>query len=198
MLYETVRNEARYGNKTSSEEGFAFEDRVSDSIFKMSKKLGFTSYPSRHILDWPSLSGNKYQFDASFSIGDTVYLVECKRKKFSTNENMFYFSAKLMDYLFAADSHPPLEGIFLSTSSLERTARIYAIAYCVKAIDPEWPPLEHLIAGLPAGSKYRAPLAELLKKIQENKPSPFSKSPRRNPTELLDEFEFFLNRLKIS
>jgi hypothetical protein len=198
LLYETVKSEVRNGRKTSSKEGYAFEDRVSDAIFRLSKKLGFTSYPPRHILDWPSLSGNKYQFDASFSIDGVVYLVECKRKKFSSNENMFYFNAKLIDYLFAAGGQLPPEGIFLSTSPLERTARLYAIAYCIKAVDPEWPPLEHLLAALPADSKYRTPLTDLLQKIQENKPSPFSNRPRRNPTELLGQFEFLLNRLRTS
>ncbi len=145
-------------------------------------------------MDWKTFSGNKYQFDASFTADKTAYVIECKRKKSTTNESLFYFNAKLIDHLLVANREFQLEGIFLSTSPIERSARNYGISYGMRVIDPQWPPLEHLLLHLPSGSELRKAVLDLRDKIEDNRQSLFVSHRKLGRHDIYEQYEFLVSR----
>ena len=154
---------------------------------------GFTPLPSRQVLDWPTISGNQYQFDALFTTSEYTHAIECKRKKLTTNENLFYFNAKILDYVLATKVRQ-LQGIFLSTAPIERSAKVYALGYGLTAIDPQTPPLDYLMGRTASEGPLGKALALLKQKI-DGTIFTFSLDGRTHPpTSLYSEYEFLLNR----
>ena len=174
-LYELVKTQPKGpGGSAAQAEGFSFEEKVSDTIFNVAKQIGddeFVPFHARYELLNPTLSGNHYQFDASFLYQRVFFAIECKKKQIPTNENLYYFAAKLIDYEIVALHKGAISGIFLSTSKIGDAAKSYAIAYGIAAIDPNWPPLDYLISETPTATPLAKALQKLKVRITENVPS---------------------------
>ena len=194
-LYDAVKEESRReGERSPINEGHNFESRISDVVFAKTKEMDFITYPPRYTLESSTASGNHYQFDASFLANGIFYGIECKRKKFSTNENLYYYNAKIMDYALSS-GNKRIEGIFLSTSPLENAARLYAIAYGLTAIDPNWPPIDYLLEQSIDDSQMTRALADLQQRVLNICPSFSIEQSSGNPEKIFEEYRFLLSRV---
>jgi hypothetical protein len=101
----------------------------------------------------PTISGLTYQFDASFSYRDLLFLIECKRKSPTGGELVHYFASKVLDYELAAKRsgcHLRMRGIFMSTQDTGHSGHVFGLAFGVRVTDPTHPPLEFMLSKLPA------------------------------------------------
>ena len=198
-LCSLVRDEAKNvtSEGSSSSGGHSFEDAVSRRVHKLSKQLGFQSISARHVLDLPTFSGIKHQFDCSFTIGNATYAVECKRRKLATKNQVYYFNSTVSDYLLGCRLHGlqnRIRGVFLSTAEVDDNSLAYAMSYGMTVIDPVHPPIETMIKWTKDGD-----LLVALNRLKERMPS---ESPLAFPTlrqefsssELLREYLFLLSR----
>lgn len=168
-LYELIQVESSLtdADRGPQGEGHDFESRVASSLFGLGKQYGsnhnFAALPARYMLREHTYSGNQYQFDAAFIYESVFFGIECKKKEITTNENLYYFGAKIIDYKLGK-MKKNIVGIFLSTSEIENAARNYALAYGITAIDPKWPPVEYLLSKTPENS----PLFHALENLNSN------------------------------
>lgn len=143
-LYELCVRKAgdRRGNRVK--EGHMFEDETSQEIFLAARESGIEANSSRMILNLPTLSGNRHQFDGSFRHGDVNYVVECKNTSQAAKDYLYYFRSKIADYI---DVSPGLDmrGVFLSTVAVAESAWRFGLAYRIRIIDPVSPPIEHML-----------------------------------------------------
>jgi hypothetical protein len=191
-LYTLVRSEA---GKSGVKEGYEFEEKVSHKIYVTAKSLGIDTFPPRYSPTLPTLSGNKYQIDASFLDHNTHYFIECKRREFSDNEHVYYFNGKILDYKLAATLPGSVKGVFLSTASVDDSSKAYAITYGMTIIDPESPSIEQMIASAPNGSKLRqALLLHEEKKLRARARIELVKKPDFTSRDLLKEYKFLVRR----
>jgi len=143
-LYELCIKKAgdRGGNRI--QEGHRFEDETSQEIFLAARESGLEANPPRIMLDLPTLSGNRHQFDGSFRHGDVKYVVECKNTSQAAKDYLYYFRSKIADYLDVS-SDLDMRGIFLSTVAVAESAWRFGLAYRVRIIDPVSPPIEYML-----------------------------------------------------
>ena len=147
-LYELClsKTTSREGNRIA--EGHKFEDETAQEIYQFALESGFEPNPPRTTLNLPTLSGNVHQFDASFRDShNEVYVIECKNTREAAMDYVYFFNAKIMDYLHASqtDHGLSIRGIFLSTVPVTDNAWRYGIAYGVRVVDPNSPPPEYVI-----------------------------------------------------
>jgi len=124
-LYPLVCSKTDLEKKNYVAEGHRFEDETSEQLYYLALELGLEPNPPRMTLYMPSVSGNHHQFDASFTHGRTVYVIECKNTKVAAKDYIYYFNAKIIDYSLASrrDSDGiTFRGIFLSTVPLVESA----------------------------------------------------------------------------
>ena len=140
---------------TRTRAGHLFENVTAQKIYSHARSLGLRPNPPRHTLNYPTFSGGSYQFDASFSLGDVTYVIECKRTKMPAKGHIHYFNSQILDYLLGAKIRKQnlvMKGIFLSTVKVRESSMIYAIANGITVIDPVSPPLEYMVSTLKEGS----------------------------------------------
>ena len=82
-------------------EGHKFEDETSEQIYHLALELGLEPNPPRMTLQLPTLSGNLHQFDASFRSGKNIFVIECKNTRLAAKDYVYYFNAKILDYVLA-------------------------------------------------------------------------------------------------
>lgn len=201
-LYELILGEKRKEKSENStlknkHSGYAFEDKVANRIFPVAKDLGFKLYPPRYTPAFRTFSGSSYQIDVSFSKGPLFYAIECKEKEFSTNENLYYFNAKLLDY-YLAENMATVKGIYLSLSPIEETARIYALAYGLTAIDPQNPPLGYLRAKVLKDSEISKDLLRLEQQLESNRTAFKHTINENSARKMYDAYKLLLNRIQSS
>ena len=196
-LYLLVKEQAGAMRKggTDADAGRRFEEATAQKVYVYAKDLGLRPNPPRHTLERPTLSGTQYQFDSSFMFGDTVYVVECKRRKMAAKEHICYFSSKILDYILGASLiGEPLSmwGIFLSTTDVGQNSMIYAIAYGIIVVAPSSPPLDHILLTLPKDSALFRAVAELRSKFSNLADVGLSltKGSRIPPADLYREYKF--------
>ena len=166
-----VKEEAKTKRKgTRIRAGHVFEDATAQRVYLQARDLGLRPNPPRYTLDYPTLSGNTYQFDGSFTHQDTVYVIECKRTRMAAKEYIYYFNSKILDYVFGAMIRKktlPIKGIFLSTVEVGDSSMVYAMAYGIIVIDPESPPLEHMLSTSREGTALHRAINDLLRRMPD-------------------------------
>ncbi len=142
MLFPLVQDAAsRYRDVKGK--GHLFEDEVSRCIYGFAAEYGFESHPPRLTLDYGTFSGNRHQFDASLMKRDTVYLIECKNTQKAAKDYLYYFNAKIMDYVDCESNRDLIfSGIFVSAVPVAESALRYALAYSIRVVSPDLPPPE--------------------------------------------------------
>lgn len=166
-LFELVKREESLEVADRAAAGHAFEDRASQKVYLVAKTLGLQAYPPRSTLPLPTFSGLEYQLDASCAWGQNVCLIECKRRKLSVREQIYYFNAKIIDYVLGCMSEgrgERFKGLFLSTAQLDRSSVIYAWAYGMDVLDPYSPPIGYMLRTAKNGDLRKA-LQDLKQKV---------------------------------
>lgn len=187
MLYPLVQD-AVLKYKGVKGKGHLFEDEISRCIYSFAIKYGFDSHPPRLTLDYDTFSGNRHQFDASLMKRDAIYLIECKNTQKAAKDYLYYFNAKVMDYV-DCDRNQDLNflGIFVSAVSVAESALRYAFAYGIRVVSPDLPPPE-LIYG--CGDEALASLSQdLILKLDSPGGAPSFSADR-----LLDEYRYLCSR----
>jgi hypothetical protein len=193
LLLKEKRKERAPNFRRNKHMGYAFENEVANYIFPLVKDYGFKAYPPRFTPSFKTLSGCRYQIDVSFSKGTSFYAIECKQKEFSTNENLYYFNAKLLDYCFA-DTATSIFGIYLSVSTIEESARIYGLAYGLTVIDPDNPPLAYIRENVPKDSNMFEESIKLQQLLDSNRNS-FKTGPSETLASTInDRYKLLLSR----
>lgn len=163
-LYSLAKDEATYdGEGAPTELGRRFEEKVARTIWKYVRSSRAQPLPLRYTLNLPTISGHKHQFDAGFKAGSTTHLIECKRLKMTSTENIYYFNSKIIDYCLRINpsrSSLKIRGTFISSIEVGDPALTYALAYGLEVIDPVTPPLEVLIS-TSKDHKFRAAVSRL-------------------------------------
>jgi hypothetical protein len=198
-LYSLVKEEAKVKRKmTRTRAGHLFEDVTAQEIYSHARSLGLRPNPPRHTLSYPTFSGGSYQFDASFSLGDVTYVIECKRTKMPAKVHIHYFNSQILDYLFGAKIRKDnlvMKGIFLSTVKVRESSMIYAIANGITVIDPVSPPLEYMISTLKEGSVLSKAMKQLLEKWPDSSSIlDFDRVRRWSASDLFKEYRFVCKR----
>jgi hypothetical protein len=195
-LYLLASKRPHTGEGSRSAEGHKFEDETSQQIFDIALQEGLEPNPPRMVLQLPTVSGNLHQFDASFGSGNCVFVIECKNTKTAAKDYVYYFNAKILDYLLAAEldgKELTLRGIFLCTVPLVGSAWLYSLAYCVRVVDPVSPPIEYMLERTAGDEALKMALASLLARLGEFTPT--GRNPNRwNPSQLLAEYRFLCAR----
>lgn len=198
-LFSLVKEEAKVKRKmTRTRAGHLFEDVTAQQIYSHARSLGLRPNPPRHTLTYPTFSGDSYQFDASFSLADVTYVIECKRTKMPAKVHIHYFNSQILDYLFGAKIRKDnliMKGIFLSTVKVRESSMIYAIANGITVIDPVSPPIEYMLSTLRRGSPLYRAMMELYRKM----PSPavvfdLSRIDYEPAPDLFREYKFLCKR----
>jgi len=148
------------------DKGRRFEDETSEEIYSLAYEQGFQPNPPRLTLELPTISGNRYQFDASFRHDNTWYLVECKNTRTAAMDYVYYFNSKILDYLYATSNNDRFKGIFLSAVDVPDSAWRYSIAYGLRILDPISPPLELMINNCGRDMSLKVALERYLEKIK--------------------------------
>jgi len=177
-------------------EGHKFEDETSQEIYHLASELGLETNPPRMILRMPTVSGNEHQFDASFVKSDIIFVIECKNTRVAAKDYVYYFNAKIMDYVQASrreNRNLDMRGIFLSTIPLADSAWRYAIAYGIRVVDPISPPLEHMIETACGDEVLVLALRDLLDKVAALGSDEYWLRPA-SPSQLLEHYRFLCAR----
>jgi len=198
-LYSLVREEAKVKRKMDrTKAGHLFEDVTAQKIYSHARSLGLRPNPPRHTLSHPTFSGGFYQFDASFSLDDVIYVIECKRTKMPAKVHIHYFNSQILDYLLGAKKRKEnsvMKGIFLSTVRVRESSVIYAIANGITVIDPVSPPLEYMVSTLKDGSVLSKAMKQLLVKWPDSSSIlDFDRVRRWSASNLLKEYRFLCKR----
>jgi hypothetical protein len=146
-LYELCLSKACHRGGDRIAEGHRFEDETAEQVYHFAREAGLDPNPPRMTLDLPTRSGNLHQFDASFRRGNEIFVVECKNTREAAKDYLYYFYAKIMDYLHAwvPERGLFLRGIFLSTVPVADSAWRYGLAYGIRIVDPDSPPPEYML-----------------------------------------------------
>jgi hypothetical protein len=130
----------------ASRAGHQFEDEAAQAAYEALRRSGVTPRPPRTMLQLPTLSGLKQQFDVVIPDGDRYLIVELKRRSHSEIEQLYAFVGKLLDYALAARLHRTghlFTGIFVSTATrLNNNFRQFALTYGVWPIAPDLLPCQ--------------------------------------------------------
>jgi len=181
-------------------EGYKFEDETSEQIYHLALELGLEPNPPRMILQLPTLSGNLHQFDASFRHGKNIFVVECKNTRLAAKDYIYYFNAKILDYVLASkegSGESTLRGIFLSTVPVAESAWRYSLAYSIRVVDPISPPIEYMIQTIADDEILKSALRTLLDQVSEIT-SMGNSLHLRKPSQLIDEYRFLCARWRDS
>ena len=146
-LYELCLSKVGHRGGDRIAEGHRFEDETAEQVYHFAREAGLDPNPPRMTLDLPTRSGNLHQFDASFRRGSEIFVVECKNTREAAKDYLYYFNAKILDYLHAwiPGRDLFLRGIFLSTVPVADSAWRYGLAYGIRIVDPESPPPEYML-----------------------------------------------------
>jgi len=197
-LYLLVKEETKKTKgKTDIGAAHVFEDTTAQKIYHHAKELGLQPNPQRYTLNYPTFSGNTYQFDASFRLGNITYVIECKKRKMAAREHIYYFNSKVLDYVLGARVRGgsfPMKGIFISTVKVGKTSMIYAIAYGILVIDPSSPPVEHMMATVVPNSALWRALQDLKGKLPNLHVSDFDVAGSRPAADLYNHYRFLCER----
>ena len=145
-------------------------------------------------MNLPTLSGNSYEFDASFSHKQTVYVVECKRRQLTVAEHVPYFVSKVLDHNIAIRGKGSgIRGIFLSSIDVGHASMQFGLAFGLKILTPEYPPLEELSSRC----HDHEPLRRAIRKLWEQLDSmdPLDPKASSSPQTLLKSYEFLKRRV---
>lgn len=100
-LYSLILSKSVEKRTDTIGKGHKFEDETSREIHFLASELGLETNPPRMTLHMPTLSGNEHQFDASFVKGRSIFVIECKNTQVAAKDYVYYFSAKILDYVQA-------------------------------------------------------------------------------------------------
>lgn len=199
FLFEIAERESRKMETSAptSREGYELEDTISLAVAEFREKKGYTDiapYPPRYELDFPTLSGQKHQFDMVVRRGDDLIIVlECKRRKgISTKDQLVCFGGKLVDYGLGFRVHNQtvlIRGIFLSTASIPDSSAIYALGSAILPIAPNMPPVQYLLTKIDRSSSLWEPLTELKRLMSIPWPQIIDYAPRRDAREILFSYK---------
>ncbi len=94
----------------------------------------------------------KHQFDCWFGRENLDYVVECKRRKIATKEQIYYLNARIIDYILGlrkvdGKMDRRIKGVFVSTAPVDDNSLAYSFAYGITVIEPMSPPIECLLLG---------------------------------------------------
>jgi hypothetical protein len=196
-LYDLVVEESEKPVSGSrSKAGHGFEDATADEIVKRARELGLKPNPPRYTPKLPTLSGNLYQYDASFIHSGVTFLAECKRREMTGREHVFYLGSRILDHVLGArlkGKTLSIRGIFMSTTDLPESAWLYALAYGITILEPSSPPIEWIITRLAQDSVLRDPLQKLVEDIS-GMSDPMNPNRRRSPQEVLKEYRYLGRR----
>lgn len=179
--------------KSRIQAGHSFEDATSQLVYSHAKECGLRAHPARQTLSIPTRSGNSYQFDASFAHGDTIYLVECKRRQISAVEHVYYFGSKVLDHhIVSRGKGLHVKGVFLSSVEVGKSSMQFGLAFGMRILDPSNPPLEELYAR----SENYEPVHRAVRKLWEVLESvdPLLPQSGPSPQSLLKSYEFLKRR----
>jgi hypothetical protein len=190
----TIKQSSRSKGESRIKAGHTFEDATAKSVYSYSRECGLEAFPPRHTMNVPTLSGNSYQFDASFSHEQTVYVVECKRRQLTAAEHVPYFVSKVLDHSIAIQGKGSrVRGIFLSSVEVGQSSMQFGFAFGLKIISPEYLPLEELFFR----SHGNEPLSRAIRKLWEQLDSADPLNPKVSsaPQTLLKSYEFLKRRV---
>jgi hypothetical protein len=195
-LYELVVKASQHEGKDRISAGHDFEEETARLVYSHEKTEGLKANQPRLTLQMPTISGLTYQFDASFSCRDVLYLIECKKRKslLTGGELVHYFASKVLDYELAAKrsgTQLKMRGIFMSTQDTGDSGHVFGLAFGVRVIDPAHPPLEFMLSKLPPGE---ASLQRSLVELQEKTNVDFVNDPRSSPASVYKEYQFLRGR----
>ncbi len=190
----TIEQSSRSKGESRIRAGHSFEDATAKSVYTYGRECGLEAFLPRHTMNIPTLSGNSYQFDASFSHEQTVYVVECKRRQLSAAEHVPYFVSKVLDHSIAIRGKGSrIRGIFLSSVEVGQSSMQFGFAFGLKIINPEYPPLEELFFRCHG----KEPLTRAIRKLWEELDSTDPLNPRvsSSPQTILKSYEFLKRRV---
>jgi hypothetical protein len=194
-LYElTLKSSEAKGNRISA--GHEFEEETARLVYLQEKSEGLKAHPPRMTLQMPTVSGLTYQFDASFSHRDNLFVIECKKRKslLTGSELVHYFCSKILDYVLASertDTRLKLRGIFLSTQDTGDHGFIYGMTFGVRTVDPKHPPPEYMMARLP---QEEGTLKSSLLNLASQMDADFLRDSRLSPPKVFKEYQFHRSR----
>ncbi len=194
-LYGLTRNQnVNPVDESRIKAGHSFEDATARLVYSHEKQCGLKAFPPRQIMNIPTRSGNSYQFDASFSHGDTTYVVECKRRQLSAAEHVPYFVSKVLDHSFAIRGRGArIRGIFLSSVEVGRNALQFGFAFGLRIITPSDPPLEEVYPLCKNNEAMKRAVKQLWMQLDSVDPLIDVTGP--NPQTLLRSYEFLKRRV---
>ena len=196
VLYELVVKASRHESRDRISAGHDFEEETARLVYSYEKTEGLKANQPRLTLQMPTISGLAYQFDASFSYRDFLFLIECKKRKalLTGGELVHYFASKVLDYELAArrsGNHLKMRGIFMSTQDTGDSGHVFGLAFGVKVIDPTHPPVEFMLSKLPSGE---AALRRCFVELQEKTNTDFVNDIRNSPSSVYKEYQFLHGR----
>jgi hypothetical protein len=176
--------------------GHDFEEETARLVYSLEKTEGLKANQPRLTLQMPTISGLTYQFDASFSYRDLLFLIECKKRKslLTGGELVHYFASKVLDYEMAAKrsgSRLRMRGIFMSTQDTGDSGHVFGLAFGVRVIDPTHPPLEFMLSKLP---RSEAALKRSFMELQEKTSVDFVNDVRNSPSSVYKQYQFLRGR----
>ncbi|MBS7619332.1 hypothetical protein KEJ21_01605 [Candidatus Bathyarchaeota archaeon] len=191
-LYELCFLKSKEEAKDRIREGHKFEDEADEEIYSFAREVGFDPNPPRMTLELPTRSGNLHQFDASFRHKNSIFVVEYKNTQSAAKDYLYYFNAKIMDYLHALDEKQNLsiKGIFLSTFPVADSAWRYRLAYGIRIVEPGSSPPEYILRNFNDKSLVTG-LNMLLERIEvlADRVSPYDDS-----SKVLEDYRFLCRR----
>ncbi len=194
-LYALVKEEELHSSSESRiTAGHSFEDETARIVYSKARECGIKAFPPRQKFELPTVSGNSYQFDASFSHGNDIHVVECKRRQIPALEHVYYFGSKVLDHRLAQRKiGPSVKGAFLSSVKVGESSMQFGFAFGLLIIDPENPPLSELYARCKEGSA----LGRAVLRLQDliDRADPLNQDISPNPMHLLKSYEYLKRRV---
>jgi hypothetical protein len=195
-LYELVVKSSQSEGKDRISAGHEFEEETARLVYSHEKIEGLKANPPRLTLQMPTISGLAYQFDASFSYRDAIFLIECKKRKslLTGIELVHYFASKILDYALAANRSGSLlkmRGIFMSTQDTGDSGHVYGLSFGVRVIDPSHPPVEFILSRLPDSE---AALRRSFQELQRKVDTDFVNDLRNSPSSVYKDYQFLRGR----
>jgi len=192
-VYDLVRKH-RSADQRVSHEGHEFENEVVRTISRYERELDLKIFDPRKTLPFQTYSSILPQLDGVFKIGAVYYFIECKHRKSVTAEQIGYFNSKLLDYSLGAHVRGKkqiVKGMFLATSPIGDNHLMYALSYGIIVIDPETPPLFHMLKTAKNNDLKKA-LNRLYEKLEH--PFDYIEPAIINPERLVREYRYLAKK----
>lgn len=196
-LYELVLTSSRAeGEHDTISAGHAFEEQTARLVYSHEKREGLKANQPRLTLQMPTVSGLAYQFDASFSFRDAIFVIECKKRRtlLTGGELVHYFSSKILDYALASEragGRMKMRGIFVSTQDIGDSGFIYGLSFGVRVIDPAHPPVEYMVSTIPENE---TALRCSLEQLETQLDTDFIHDTRVSPSAVYQQYQFLKRR----